>query len=137
VREYLDELIDQNRDSLVIVTGDLNDGPGIDYFEKYYMTHNTTDILLGSTYYPNLLFKHSFLDRVSERQRYTAIFDDFIDNIQNRPLLLDHILVSPGFTYIQDSGIAHKEYDEGTDSSAQGRQKYVSDHRPVYIDFII
>jgi exonuclease III len=135
VRKYLDDLVNQNNDSLSVVTGDFNDGPGIDYFEKCYLTHNVTDILLGSTYYPDILFKHAFLERIPEHQRYTAIFDDFIDNIKERHLLLDHILISPILSSrIEDSGIAHQEYNAGTDNNASGRQKYVSDHRPVYID---
>ena len=134
-RQYLDDLLNRNNDSLNVVTGDFNDGPGIDYFEKRYLTHNVTDILLGSTYYPDLLFKHAFLERVPERQRYTAIFDDFIDDIKERHLLLDHILISPPLSSrIEDSGIAHQEYNAGTDNNASGRQKYVSDHRPVYAD---
>jgi hypothetical protein len=134
-RQYLDDLLNRNNDSLNVVTGDFNDGPGIDYFEKRYLTHNVTDILLGSTYYPDLLFKHAFLERVPERQRYTAIFDDFIDDIPGRHLLLDHILISPPLSSrIEDSGIAHQEYNAGTDNNASGRQKYVSDHRPVYAD---
>lgn len=135
VRKYLDDLLNQNKNSLIVVTGDFNDGPGIDHFEKYYLTHNVTDILLGRTFYPNLLFKHAFLEKVPEEQRYTAIFDDFIDNIQERQLLLDHILVSPALSSkIQNSGIAHQEYDAETDNNASGRQQYVSDHRPVYAD---
>ncbi len=135
VRQYLDDLLNRNNDSLSVVTGDFNDGPGIDYFERRYLTHNVTDILLGSTYYPDLLFKHAFLERVPEHQRYTAIFDDFIDDISGRHLLLDHILASPALSSrIQDSGIAHQEYNAGTDNNASGRQKYVSDHRPVYAD---
>jgi exonuclease III len=135
VRQYLDDLLNQNNDSLSVVAGDFNDGPGIDYFEKRYLTHNVTDILLGSTYYPNLLFKHAFLERVPEHKRYTAIYDDFIDDIPGRHLLLDHILISPALSSrIEDSGIAHQEYNAGTDNNASGRQKYVSDHRPVYAD---
>jgi exonuclease III len=135
VRRYLDDLLNREIDSLVIMMGDFNDGPGIDYFEKRYLTHNVTDILLGSTYYPGLLFKHSFLERVPEHQRYTAIFDDFIDDIPGRHLLLDHILISPALSSrVKDSGIAHQEYDAGTDPNASGRQKYVSDHRPIYAD---
>ncbi len=133
VRGYLDDLLKENSESLIVVTGDFNDGPGIDHFERHYLTHNVTDILLGSTYYPNLLFKHTFLERVPEAQRYTAVFNDFIDNIQGRHLLLDHILSSPALSSrIQASGIAHQEYNAGTDNNASGRQKYVSDHRPAY-----
>ncbi len=136
IRQYLNDLMNHNNDTLIVVTGDFNDGPGVDYFERYFLTHNVTDILLGSTYYPNLLFEHAFLERVPEHQRYTAIFDDFIDDVHDRLLLLDHILVSPALSpKIQDSGIAHQAYNAGTNNNTSGRQKYVSDHRPVYVDF--
>jgi endonuclease/exonuclease/phosphatase family metal-dependent hydrolase len=135
VRQYLDSLLKQDASSLCIVCGDFNDGPGIDYFETRYLTHNVTDILLGSTYYPDLLFEHAFIKRVPEDRRYTAIFDDFVDDIANRPLLLDHLLVSPALlSAVVDSGIAHQEYDAAMDPDATGRQARASDHRPVYLD---
>jgi len=135
VRLYIDELLNLNFNSHLIVTGDFNDGPGIDYFERRYLTHNVTDILLGSTYYPNRIFNHAFLGRVPEEERFTAIFDDFVDDISDRPILLDHILVSPALSQsIQNAGIAHQEYQAGTDANASGRQRHVSDHRPVFLD---
>lgn len=135
VRQYLDGLLEQDAGSLCVVCGDFNDGPGIDYFETRYLTHNVTDILLGSTYYPNLLFEHAFIMRVPEDQRYTAIFDDFVDQIMNRRLLLDHLLVSPVLSSgITDSGIAHQAYDAAIDPNASGRQAHTSDHRPIYLD---
>jgi hypothetical protein len=134
-RKYLDDIVRSAPEARVIVTGDFNDGPGIDYFESRYLTHNVTDILLGSTYYPNWLFHHALIPKVSENQRYTAIFDDYIDNIQNRKLLLDHFLVSPALApRVTNAAIAHDAYDASTDDQAEGRQKYVSDHRPILIE---
>jgi endonuclease/exonuclease/phosphatase family metal-dependent hydrolase len=135
VRRYLDDLLGQDANLLCVVCGDFNDGPGIDYFETRYLTHNVTDILLGSTYYPDLLFEHALVMRVPEDRRYTAIFDDFVDDIENRHLLLDHLLVSPALSSgITNSGIAHEEYDAAIDPNATGRQAHASDHRPVYLD---
>lgn len=135
VRQYLVGLLEQDASSLCVACGDFNDGPGIDYFETRYLTHNVTDILLGSTYHPHLLFEHAFIRRVAEDQRYTAIFDDFVDDIENRHLLLDHLLVSPALSSaVTDSGIAHQEYDTAIDPDAAGRQARASDHRPVYLD---
>jgi len=137
-RRYLDCLLESDPLALIVVTGDLNDGPGHDFFEREYLSHNVTDILLGSTYCPRLLFKHSFLDRVPLDKRYTAIFDDFIDEIPNRRILLDHILVSPALfleSIIADSGIAHDAFDQQCDPSKQkDREKMPSDHRPVFVD---
>jgi len=135
IRKYLDGLIENNRQELIVVTGDFNDGPGHDYFERYYLTHNVTDIILGSTFQPELLFKHSFINRVPKEKRYTAIFDDFIDEIPSRLLLLDHIVVSPVLSdKIVNSEIAHNAFNAAIDESATSRQKYPSDHRPVFVD---
>lgn len=135
VRNYLDDHLEQENESQFIVTGDFNDGPGIDYFERHYITHNVTDILLGSTYYPDLIFHHALMNRVPKKDLYTAIFDDFIDNITNRLLLLDHIIVSPALEpKIHDAKIAHDEYNVAIDNATTGRQKFPSDHRPIYLD---
>jgi len=81
------------------------------------------------------MFKHAFSERIPDNERSTAIFDDFVDDTPNRPILLDHILVSPSLSLkIRDSGIAHQAYEDGTDNNETGRQKHVSDHRLVFLD---
>ena len=134
VRRYLDELLGEDADTPIVVTGDFNDGPGIDFFEQRYLTHNVTDILLGSTYRPGLLFKHDFLTSVPSNERYTAIFDDFVDGIKDRKLVLDHIILSPRLAAHAQGGIAHAQYNAAIDHHATRRQKYPSDHRPVFVD---
>jgi predicted extracellular nuclease len=134
LRQYLDELLSQSCDTQIVVTGDFNDGPGVDFFERRYLTHNITDILLGSTFRPELLFKHAFLTNVPGDKRFTAIFDDFVDDIPNRKLVLDHIIVSPSLAARSQGGIAHDQYNTAIDESASSRQKYPSDHRPVFVD---
>lgn len=72
----------------------LNDGPGTDYFERNYLTHGVADILLGSIYYPDRRYDHTLIGTVDPADLYTAIFDDFVDEINNRHLLLDHVVTS-------------------------------------------
>ena len=48
VRQHLKRRLDADPDAAIVVLGDLNDGPGQDYFEALYLAHNVTDILLGS-----------------------------------------------------------------------------------------
>jgi endonuclease/exonuclease/phosphatase family metal-dependent hydrolase len=136
-RDYLDELYDTDPSVLVVVTGDFNDGPGIDYFEKNYLTHGVADILIGSSYYPERQFEHALIGSVPTAQLYTATFDDFIDDIDNRPLLLDHILVSPALRdRLANGSVAHAEYDAEEDASRPvgSRDRYPSDHRPVTVE---
>jgi len=135
VRMYLDTLISNDPNANIIVTGDLNDGPGLDYFEMRYLTHNVIDIILGSTFAHELLFRHSFIDKVNPSNRYTAEFYDYVDD-EDKKLLLDHIAVSPALVNsVVSSGILHSEYDAAMDpNAASDRQKRPSDHRPIFLD---
>ena len=97
LRRYLDARLSEDPAAAIVVLGDLNDGPGLDYFEELYLTHNVTDILVGSAFRPEWQFTHAQHD-VPAARRYTAVFEDFVPTRQVRRLLLDHILLSPGLT---------------------------------------
>ncbi|MFD1343585.1 endonuclease/exonuclease/phosphatase family protein [Litorisediminicola beolgyonensis] len=135
LRGYLDALLMEDGDARVLVTGDFNDGPGRDFFERSYLTHNVTDILLGSTFYPALIFQHGFLARVETPALFTARFDDFVDDVADRPLLLDHVVVSPGLvSHVLDGGIAHEAFEAEIEGDGEPRQKRPSDHRPIWVE---
>ncbi len=135
LRGYLDALIQTDPDRKVIVCGDFNDGPGRDFFERGYLTHNVTDILLGSTFYPSLIFSHPLVSRLSPARLFTARFDDFVDGIDDRPLLLDHFVVSPAMEpRIRDADIAHEAFEAQIKGSGARRTQRPSDHRPVWIE---
>ncbi len=133
-RRYLDALLAEHPDRRIVVTGDFNDGPGFDFFETHYVTHGVTDILLGSVFYPELQFEHAILRR--EPDAFTAIFDDYIDNIDDRELLLDHIICSPGLAGQHTGRVASAEFlaAEDTTIPAEDRARHVSDHRPILVD---
>jgi len=139
MREYLDAKLAATARADIVVLGDLNDGPGLDYFEKRYLAHNVTDILLGSAFQPERMFTHAQHDVPADR-RYTAVFDDFVENVSNKKLLLDHVLLSPGLLAssslrrVAGSGaIHHAEYDAHVSGSGARRDKRPSDHRPVSV----
>ena len=138
VRRYLDTLVTADPQAKCLVLGDLNDGPGRDYFEENYLSHNVTDILLGSGYEPELNFTHAQHD-VAKDDRYTAVFDDFVEGVKNARLLLDHILVSPGLATgtvrkVPKSGsIHHAEWASQVQGNGERRMDRPSDHRPVSV----
>lgn len=135
LRTYLDQILQDDLQYPIIVAGDFNDGPGRDYFERSYLTHNVTDIVLGSTFYPTLIFDHPIIKSVPEPSLFTARFDDFVDDIEDRPLLLDHMLVSPALkNHVIDSGIAHAEFESEVDGTSVQRIERPSDHRPVWVE---
>ena len=135
LRAYLDEILRDDPAARILVTGDFNDGPGHDLFERSYLTHNVADIVLGSTFYPELMFEHILLNRVATPVLFTARFDDFVDEVMDRPLLLDHFLVSPGMKEeVHAARIAHEEYEAEVVGNGEPRHKRPSDHRPILLE---
>ena len=139
LREYLEARLDAAANAPIVVMGDLNDGPGLDYFEKRYLAHNVTDIILGSAYQRETMFTHAQHD-VPVADRYTAVFDDFVENVTKKKLLLDHILLSPGLITtsglrkVANSGkIHHAEYTAQVTAGGAKRENRPSDHRPVSV----
>jgi endonuclease/exonuclease/phosphatase family metal-dependent hydrolase len=140
VRTYLDSLLRDNQSSLILVLGDLNDGPGKDYFEENYLTHNVTDIVVGSAFQPEMVFFHAPLEFPAD-ERYTAVFDDFVTEEPNKRMLLDHILLSPGLSAsdglrrVTNSGrVNHPEYNGQVDGTGTHRDQRPSDHRPLSVE---
>jgi len=139
VRTYLDARLAQDATSRIVVLGDLNDGPGLDYFEELYLSHNVTDIMIGSAFQPEWTFTHAQHD-VPEQDRYTAVFDDFVTEEKSKHVLLDHILLSPGLRHgglkkVAKSGrVRHAEYDAQVVNGGANREDRPSDHRPVSVE---
>lgn len=138
-RRYLNECLAADPDTRMIVMGDLNDGPGMDYFEENYLAHNVTDILLGSGFDPEGIFAHAQHD-VAAPDRYTAVFDDFVENVKDKQLLLDHLLLSPGMVGSaglrrkKGSGtIHHTEFNAQWKNNGKKREDRATDHRPVSV----
>ncbi|MBF9031243.1 endonuclease [Rhodobacterales bacterium HKCCE3408] len=134
LRTYLDALVAADGDARILVTGDWNDGPGRDLFERSYLTHNVADIVLGSTFTPDLIFHHPLIAHVDTPALFTARFDDYVDEIDDRPLLLDHFALSPALrSWVDAAGIAHQEYEAELQGSGGRRIDRPSDHRPIWV----
>lgn len=142
LRRYLDEQIGADLAAKVVVMGDFNDGPGMDYFEERYLTHNVTDILIGSGFDRELMFAHAQHD-VAPADRYTAVFNDFVERDPDKHLLLDHILLSPGLLvpdglrHVPGSGrIHHAEWQANVVNGGKKRDERPTDHRPVSVELV-
>lgn len=135
LRTYLDGLLEADPTARIIVTGDWNDGPGRDLFERSYLTHNVADIVLGSTFTPDLIFYHPLLAHVPAPTLFTARFDDFVDDIDDRPLLLDHFAISPALTpWVEAAEIGHQAFEAQLTGSGSAREERPSDHRPIIVE---
>lgn len=137
VRAYLNACFEEDPDAPIVVTGDFNDGPGLDFFEGRYLTHNVAGLIAGSPFEPTRMLRHGFIDTMDKAQNFTAIFDDFVDEIQDRKILLDHIFLSPslywtGAAVSAKGQIEHAVFEAQIDQGAPegSRQRLPSDHRP-------
>tara|TARA_R100000030_G_scaffold10241_1_gene6976 strand:+ start:1166 stop:2206 length:1041 start_codon:yes stop_codon:yes gene_type:complete len=137
VRAYLDHCFDDDGEAKLVVVGDLNDGPGSDFFERFYLTHNVAGMIAGSPFQPRRMLRHAFIDTMAKELNYTAVFDDFIDEIDDRKILLDHIFVSASLYWEGDDvtaegKIEHAVFESHIDVNADvdSRQRLPSDHRP-------
>jgi hypothetical protein len=48
VRMAVDERLEDDAEARIVVVGDLNDGPGVDFFEEHYLIHNVVAVVSGN-----------------------------------------------------------------------------------------
>lgn len=132
IRTYLDEIFEVDPRRLVLLVGDLNDGPGFDFFERRYLTHSVVDLVFGSVLLPAGRLTQPLI-QMGQPRPASAFFDDFVEGVQNKPLLLDHIGISPELNrWLDSAGIANAEFDPQVQPTAQHeRERLPSDHRPI------
>lgn len=138
IRNYLNLCFTDDPNTGLIVTGDLNDGPGADYFERLYLTHNVAGMIAGSPFSPQRMLRHAFIDIMAKELNFTCSFDNFVEEIDDQPLLLDHIFLSPSLFWTANGDrnatglIEHQAFEDEEDPAApqDSRQRWPSDHRP-------
>lgn len=135
IRRFLDAMFDQNPDVEVVLTGDLNDGEGADFFEENFLTHSVVDRVFGSIFHPESQLRHVLLHGGSTD--FTAQFHDFIAD-ETRDLVIDHIGLSPAidrdWTWTGRVAVAEYEAERVDGAALAERDKAPSDHRPVVVE---
>lgn len=136
VRKYIDKKFEQVSNPAILVMGDLNDGPGKEFFEKRYIFFDLLSNLQGDVFSAKKYLNHALFD-FDEDLRWTCYFKDFIDPERNPKILLDHILFTQGLVdnslpikIGSKSGYIEHEIHELVNAS---NPKYAntSDHKPV------
>jgi endonuclease/exonuclease/phosphatase family metal-dependent hydrolase len=136
-RLWIDAKLRADEETPIIVAGDLNEGPGLDFFESFYLSHDSVAIVAGSPFDPRIMLRHAFIDSEDRERNWTARFDDFIDGVLDRPLLLDHILLSQSLNWgaFEASRIEHEAFEAELRPELPGRAGRPSDHRPQSATF--
>lgn len=136
LRAFVDEVLNNDPDANIVMCGDLNDGPGSDFFEENFLTHSVVDRVFGSIFHRDKQLTHVLLNGGSTD--FTAKFFDFVIG-EDKELVIDHIGLSRGVTqaFTWTGRVAVAEFDDQVIPDAPGlthRDLTPSDHRPVVVD---
>ena len=91
VRAYIDVKFDQTEKPAIFVLGDLNDGPGKEYFEDNYLFFDLLSNIQGDVFFAKKFLNHALFD-FSDDLRWSVFFKDFVAPERDPHILLDHIL---------------------------------------------
>lgn len=135
VRAYIDAKFKQVANPAIFVMGDLNDGPGKEYFEERYLFFDLLSNIQGDVFFARKFLNHALFD-FDEDLRWSVQFDDFITD-SKRKILLDHILFTQGLVsgtlnlqIEARAGFVEHEITELINSQ-NFKYAHTSDHRPV------
>ena len=134
IRRYLDARLRADPAAPIIVLGDLNDGPGLDYFEERYLTHNVTDIVVGSAFRPEWQFTHAQHDVPAARALHRRVRGLHPDPRGPPAAARPHPALARARTRWGSGAIRHAEYDAQVVNGGVRRQDRPCDHRPVTVD---
>jgi endonuclease/exonuclease/phosphatase family metal-dependent hydrolase len=141
VRRYLDAKFGQVEKPAIIVLGDLNDGPGKEYFEDQYLFFDLVSTLQGEVFFARKFLGHALFDW-PEHLRWSVRFDDFVEVVTDRPILLDHIMFTQGLadgslpvSVVAQSGRVEHEIHALINAPLPATS-HTSDHVPVSVELV-
>ena len=95
VRAFIDAKFRQTPNPAIFVMGDLNDGPGKEFFESQFLFFDLISNIQGDVFFASRFLNHSLFD-FPDDLRWSVFFEDFVDPARNPHILLDHILFTQG-----------------------------------------
>ncbi len=139
VRNYINTKFNQTEKPAIFVLGDLNDGPGKEYFERQYLFFDLLSNIQGDVFFANKFLNHALFD-YPEHLRWSVQFKDFIDPERNPKILLDHILFTQGLVdeslplvVKHHAGFVDHEIHDLINANLTSKQK-TSDQNPVSLN---
>ena len=140
LRSHLDELLAAQNPLPTIVLGDMNDGPGMDPFERM-LGRSFVEALMGSVFEPQRIFHNTLRWMTRTRQDRKNLWTaDFLDPIVTQArrwkhrVWIDHILVSPDM--LDGNNPVRYKMDSGRIGEKNATSRKASDHFPVSCEII-
>ena len=95
IRERCDQWLTDVPERNVIVMGDINDGAGMDYYERRF-SRSAVELLMGDPWSPDLQLKHVLSKPKIGPKGWVPYSSDFRDTLTEYTVnvLIDHVLVS-------------------------------------------
>ena len=138
VRAYINCRFNQTVHPAIFVMGDLNDGPGKEFFEEHFLFFDLLSNLQGSVFEADKFLNHALFD-YPKRLRWSCVFEDFIDPKRKPEILLDHILFTQSLVNKEckyqvkaKSGFIEHEIHDLVNAQYP-KYAHTSDHRPVSV----
>ncbi len=138
IRRYMDVKFEQVEHPAIFVLGDLNDGVGRETFEREYLFFDLVSTLQGDVFFARKFLNHALFD-YQQSLRWSVRYDDFVEKVKDRPLLIDHIMFTQGLvndrlplTIKPHAGFVEHEVHELVNAPLSASSQ-TSDHRPVSV----
>lgn len=138
LRNRLDQLIQAQNPTPVIVMGDMNDGPGFDSFERM-IGKSFVETTMGSVFEPDKVFHNALWWMSADSKLKDDLWTvSFQDPIVSNPLgfkhrvWIDHILLSPDMLNANTNNQVRYVANSGRVGDKDKDSWSASDHIPVY-----
>jgi len=136
IRRRVDDWLNKNRE--LIVMGDMNDGPGMDYYEAQF-GRSAVEIIMGDIFEPDKILRNYCgrpkWGKYGWEPSSTRFKDRFTESYINA--WIDHILMSPGLNYTNGSYKIWNPYHLDEAKPIKTSLLDASDHFPVSVEFTL
>jgi len=158
IRRYIDQRFEMEENPRIIICGDLNDGPGREFFERKYLFFDLLSNVQGDVFFASKFLNHSLFD-YAENLRWTTQFNDRIERwaLENykgykqsssavdntRHQLIDHILFTQEFVNRNTKGpkvlskSGYVEHVVHNRINSMNSRLRTSDHRPLSLSITL
>ena len=138
VRAYIDAKFEQVVNPAIFVMGDLNDGPGKEFFENSYLFFDLISNVQGDVFWARRFLNHALFDFPGDL-RWSVFFRDFVEPERDPRILIDHILFTQGLVdgslpwkiEARAGKVEHEIHD--LINAALPASAKTSDHKPVSV----
>lgn len=140
VRAYIEARHGQEPDPAIFVLGDMNDGPGREFFERQFLFFDLVSNIQGDVFFANRFLNHALFD-YPEHLRFSARFENKVEPHLPPEKLLDHILFTQAL--VRDNAVPRIDAGAGLvehaahERASAGLNGETSDHRPVSVSLTL